>query len=496
MNRLQLFLLLRHNNRLALRRSPAFEQSMVAKVLMLLGAGFMAIYLIFFGVMFSTLANEEDAPAMVFVIMPLFLLIDFGARFGVQQTPAMLVKPYMLQPLPRHAVVESFLISSVLSGWNALWLCLFLPYAFITWMGGTSLLTVIGVMLSGMFLVMANSQWYLLVRTLVSRSLLWWVVPVVLYGLYFVALFTDDDWKLFTHVADYVAGEMPVPLLLFSGILLLLGLLWVNRRMQFTFAFEEISSEEKREGAMKHVSEYTFLEKFGQTGEYLKLELKSIFRNKAIRGRVVMSLALVVVLVALITFTDMYDSFFMLNFWCYYCFSIYGMTALVKVMGAEGNYIDLLMTQRENILSLLKAKYYFHVAILLVPFTLMLPAVIAGKFSLLMLVAYALLTSGMLYLMMFQLGVYNKQTLPLNQKITGKNNVENGLQLLIEMLAMFLPVFMVMLLLLVFSETAAYVIMAVLGLLLTLTHSWWLRNIYQRMMRRRYENIEGFHASR
>jgi Na+/H+ antiporter NhaD/arsenite permease-like protein len=42
MNRIQLFRLLRHNNNLSYRRSPAFEQGMVAKVLMGIGAGLLS----------------------------------------------------------------------------------------------------------------------------------------------------------------------------------------------------------------------------------------------------------------------------------------------------------------------------------------------------------------------------------------------------------------------------------------------------------------------
>jgi hypothetical protein len=209
-----------------------------------------------------------------------------------------------------------------------------------------------------------------------------------------------------------------------------------------------------------------------------------------------MSLALVIVLSLLIAFTDIYDGFFMLNFWCYYCFGIYGMTTLVKVMSPEGNYIDLLMVHRENILTLLKAKYYFHVAILVVPFIIMIPAMVTGKFSVLMMLAYLFLSSGLLYSMLFQLAVYNKQTLPLNEKITGKGNVENGLQLAIEMGAMFLPLLLVSVLLALLSETAAYVVMMLVGLVLTLCHPLWLRHIYKRMMKRKYDNLEGFHASR
>ena len=496
MNRLQLFRLLRRNNQLSVRRSPAFEQNMVAKVLMLLGAAFAAIYLIFFGVMFGTMANETDSPNIVFLILPLLLLFDFGARFGMQQTPAMLMKPYMLLPLPRHSVIETFLMSSTFSGWNMLWLCLFLPFAVITLAGGMSFLTVLTAVVSGMLFVMFNSQWYLFVRTMVARSLLWWALPAVFYTTYFLPMLLDDKLPLFSKMADFVVEDVPPVVFLVLSLLLLAGMLAINRATQFRFVFEEISREEKQEGSMKRVSEFSFLERYGQAGEYLKLEVKSIMRNKAIRARVVMSLALVVMLVALISFTDMYDGFLILNFWCYYCFSIYGLTALVKVMGAEGNYIDLLMSHRENILSLLKAKYYFHVAILLVPLLLTIPAVVAGKFSVLMVVAYTLLTSGVTYFMMFQLGVNNKQTLPLNKKITGKNNVENGIQLLVEMLAMIAPLIIVAVLLILFNETVAYIVIAVIGLAFTLAHPWWLRNIYLRMMARKYENLEGFHASR
>jgi hypothetical protein len=219
-------------------------------------------------------------------------------------------------------------------------------------------------------------------------------------------------------------------------------------------------------------------------------------RNKAIRSRVIMSLTLITVFSLLISYTSIYDGRMMLNFWCFYCFGLYGMTTLVKVMGPEGNYIDLLMTNKENTLMLLKAKYYFHVAILFVPLLLMLPAVIAGKFSPLMMLAYLLLSSGLLYFTLFQLAVYNKQTLPLNEKITGKNNVENGIQLIIQLVAMITPLVLVSVLILLVNEDFAYIVLSIVGLIFTLTHPIWLRHIYVRMMKRKYENLEGFRASR
>jgi hypothetical protein len=40
--------------------------------------------------------------------------------------------------------------------------------------------------------------------------------------------------------------------------------------------------------------------------------------------------------------------------------------------------------------------------------------------------------------------------------------------------------------------TYTYIFMCVLGLAFVVTNHIWIRNIYNRMMKRRYENIEGF----
>ena len=165
-------------------------------------------------------------------------------------------------------------------------------------------------------------------------------------------------------------------------------------------------------------------------------------------------------------------------------------------MGQEGNYIDLLMMHRENIIALLKAKFWFYSAVLLIPFLIMLPAVFTGKFTLLMLVAYMLLTAGLLHFVIFQLAVYNKQTIPLQLKMTAKGNFENGMQLVIELVALFGPGAIATIGFLLVGETYTFIFMALLGLAFIVTHPLWIRSIYHRMMQHRYENIEGFRTTR
>ena len=113
-----------------------------------------------------------------------------------------------------------------------------------------------------------------------------------------------------------------------------------------------------------------------------------------------------------------------------------------------------------------------------------------------MILAYLFTATGPVYLLLFQLAVYNKQTLPLNDKLTGKNQMENKWQGIASMIAMFLPVIEVFILQAIFDTNTAYIILTVIGVAITLAEPLWMRNIYRRMMLRRYDNLEGFHATR
>ena len=157
---------------------------------------------------------------------------------------------------------------------------------------------------------------------------------------------------------------------------------------------------------------------------------------------------------------------------------------LINIMGNEGNYFDFLMTRRENILSLLNAKYLLYSLLLLLPFSLMLPIVIIGKWSMLMLVSYTIFTAGFQYFIIFQMAAYNRQTIPLNTKFTGRSNIEgNHFQILASIICMLFPLVLVSMLQLVFKDSISYIIILIIGLIFILTHSLWLRNIYKRFMK-------------
>jgi len=208
------------------------------------------------------------------------------------------------------------------------------------------------------------------------------------------------------------------------------------------------------------------------------------------------SVAIVVVAFSCaLSFSSVYDGRLMTSFICVYNFAVFGMIILSQIMSFEGNYIDGLMSRKESIMSLLKAKYYIYSIGEIIPFLLMVPAIIMNKLTLLGAFAWFFYTIGFIYFCFFQLAVYNKQTVPLNEKVTSRQT-NSAIQMLVNFGAFGVPLILYSLLNSLLGETITYTILLIIGLGFTLTSPLWIKNVYHRFIKRRYDNMEGFRDSR
>lgn len=500
MTKFELFKALRLHKKLSERRSVAWQQNKAAKILLMIGAGFTIMYLMFFAVIMALAANNSTtvtACELMYGFTPFILLIDFLMRFLMQQTPSQLLKPYSLLPLRKYDCVDCFLATSLLSSGNLIWFAMFIPYAIMSIVFVEGIWVALAFLLGFYLLILINSQWYLLMRTLINQHIAWWglaiFVYLLLFSLWIINLRIDPMMDTYACFGDRLShGNVLFFALL---VILLVILIAINRRVQYKYTWKELTQSKATK--LKHVSRLPFLDRFGETGEYVKLEVKSIMRNKNMRNSFIFANVIVLMLSLIISFTDIYDNRFMNTFWAVYNFAIYGAMILVKVMCNEGNYIDCLIVRKENLISLLRAKYYFYSAMLLIPLILMTPTLIMGKYTLLQLLAVMLFTMGVEYCVFLQMAVYNKQTIPLNTKFIGKGGMENNsMQVVVELLVFFVPIIFIMVATGLFGETGGMLVILVIGLLFIATHRIWIRNIYQRLMKRRYVNFEGFRTSR
>ena len=499
MNRFQIYRTLYRHNKLKERRSPIFDQNKVAKVFMGIGTAFTLLYLVFIAIMLALAANSSswlEGYELLFAVLPFVLTADFLFRFLAQQTPMQLVHPYMLLPMPKSACIESFILFSILSWGNLVWLSLFLPFAIMSVLFQTGVLCTLSFLISLQLFIVLNSLWYMLCRTLIISKIWWWALPLAVYAIVYMPWIVKDFGyfcAFYAHLGEWFTFANPLAYLaLFAAIALLF---WINLKVQGHFIYKEVTGQGNKK--MKRVTTFNFLNRFGETGEYLKLEVKSIMRNKNVRNTFIMGTVLTCMLSLIIAYTDLYNDSFSTKFWLVYTFVLYGAMTLIRVMSYEGNYIDGLMVHKENILVLLRAKYFFYIFLLALPLLLMLPTVFMGKYSLLNLVSMAVFTAGPVFCLLMQMAVYNKQTTPLNTKMVSRGSIEtNWMQVVFELVAMFVPVVIISVLMALFSETVTYIIILVIGLAFVVFHEYWLRHIYKRLMKRRYTNMDSFRSCR
>lgn len=502
MKAIEIYKILRQHRKLAERRDANFAQNKTAKVIAWIAGSFVILYLIFIAIMLSMIVNDSHsitAVELLFAISPFILTIDFLSRFMLQQTPAQIIKPYILLPLRRYTCINSFILRSLLSSGNLVWFAVLLPYSLMSVVFGYGLITTVMFLLLFWLLILINSQWYIIVRTYLNDSMVYWILPIVVYALIFSPCYIGGDIEIellldfYLQIGTLIDYHNPIPILVAVAVLLLL--VKINQKVQYSHIYRELSQTEKT--PLHNVSHFSFLEKFGEKGLFLQLELKSILRNKTPRKAFISSTVIVFLLSMCISYTDLYDGRTSSNFWCIYDFVIYGCALLSRIMCYEGNYIDGLMVRKENILAMLNAKYEFYCAVLLFPLLLMLPPVFVGKWSIWMIFSYAIFTAGFQYFAILQLVVYNKQSIPLNAKLIGKGGIEtNYVQLLIQVLVFGLPFFVIGVMQAFLNEYASYVVMSIIGVAFIVLRPLWMRNIYNRFMQRRYINLEGFRATR
>lgn len=484
---------LRKHRKLATKRHPMFEKNRFGKFLMYFMTIFWAGYLIMFGTLFPPLFREISPYVEPYYTMSkgflLILFIDFALRFIFQKPPTQEIKPYLLLPVKKIKLLNFLLLKSTTARFNLIWLFMLVPFAFLTIFPFYGLTGVFLYCFGFWLLAVLNNYWYLLCITLINEKTIYLLLPVLYYiGIGAIEFTLDFPISKFCMNLgeNFITGNP----LSFIGVIAAISMLWLlNRHITMKNLYAELAKSNDHK--IKHVSEYRFLERYGEVGEYFRLELKLLFRNKRSKSMFRMGCFFIVFFI-LMLFSPAYEGPIGKSFICIYNFAVLGILMLTQLMSFEGNYLDGLMSRKESIYNLLKAKYYFYSIIMAVPFILMIPAIIMGKITWLMAVSYGFFTTGFIYFLLFQLAVYNCKTTPLNENIIGRQSAGTGFQNLISFCAFGLPLLLSSLLRTLIGETASLWVLLGIGVMLTFTSGFWLKNVYKRFMQRRYKNMEGF----
>lgn len=485
---------------LSIKRSYGFDGGKAGKVLMAVIVALSILYTAFLGIVFGFLVYEDksvDGIEFISGIIPFLLIADFLLRMSVKQIPAQQVKPFLLLPLSKYAVVDTFLIENLLDPFNLIWIGMFIPYELITIMPNFGLATSIGLLIILEIIVLINSQWYLLVRTLATSKSIWWILPIVVYGIMALPFFDGKGVDIIAFLKFYarVGNWLWIhQIVLWTATIAFLAILFVvNMRVQHRVINNEL--EAVYDSPSGHIFGVSLLKAKNEIELFMRVDIVSLFRNKTLRKELINSFLSIIAFSIIIAFTNLLQD--TTNIWLYFLSLAVIMRLGINIMSKEGNYIESLMVHKDSLVNLLTAKFYLLMISLCLQFILILPTVIMGKYTLGDVVASLILAGGLSNFICFQLVPYNNISLDFNTKTIGKiRNNRKFLVLTITILIFAAPGMVIGLCSYLFSDNIANIVECLVGLAFILTNRLWIKNIVRRMMTRKYVNIEGFQISR
>lgn len=479
-------------------RNPAWYQDSASHHIVALFKVVIAIYLGLLGYLLSILViNAGSVNGLQFIsgIMPILLLADFILRFALQNYSPLNMKPYLLLPIQRRSISNFYVLNSISSSYNFVPLPFFFVYGWITILPDYGFLFFMYYILIMYLLLVANNLWHLIARSLIQFKARNILLPIIVYAVIGLPLILTGSFDFnafcifYAFIGEYLFMASSLLVLILAESLLLLYV--ICRRIIGKFAFREIQTN-KADSIVKSGKSYKL-----HINSYIQLELLSVLRNKRMRNSFTLAIIMLLISSAIIGLLPNYGDSAGRQFWLIYGFGIFAETMLVRIMGNEGNYIEFISTHSNVTLKMLKGKYYFYSAMELLPILLFSPWILNQSVGLSTLVAYPLFTVGPVYCFYFQLAVYNNQTISGNKKLSGKNTYKGrSMQSIFLIVELMLSWGIILGMLRTLGASIAEVVMASTGIIFIATHHLWLRNIYKRMKKRKYQNIESFIATR
>lgn len=268
-------------------RSSAFATNVVLKVFMAIGAVYFAV--LFLGLGYLSFDMIQDSgmslDPLVFISKYLvyYFVTDLVIRLFFQNIPVINIRPLLPMPIKRKNIVNFALGKTMISFFNVLHAFFFIPFSIKLIVEGYDPLHVSFWFISMWSLTYCNNFLNLLLNNKDGLFAVFIVLLLVFGGLQYYEVF---DITVYTGEIYHTLYASPyafaVPLLLLAG-------LWmVTYRYFYKNLYLDAGLQAKQDEARSE--EYTWLNRYGTLGTFLKNDIKLIRRNKRSKTTVLVSI--------------------------------------------------------------------------------------------------------------------------------------------------------------------------------------------------------------
>ena len=473
-------------------RSRNANQSFVFKII--IGIFYLLIFLEIAGLgIYLPSLLEESFPAkdpiyLFCSYIIYYFLIGLLVRFQLQELPTLSIQPYLTQNIKRSIMLRFLNVRSIIHFINFLPLFVFIPFTVV------DIVPVYGVavaiaFLMAMFALVINNHFLNMFIKRKSVNSSWWFLGMILFialikGLdYFKILsFEQASAKIFIYLLQHAwLCVIPISLAFYTYFI-------SNKYLRSNLYLEELVSERK----LKYSKNYSFLDKYGDVGTIIALDLKLIFRNKRPRSLMIMSSLILLYGFIIYPKNLQTDNYYMAFFGAQLITGIFIVNYGQFLFAWQSNHFDGMMSYNINMKQYLKAKFSLFVLVSSMQFLFVSFYGFLNWRVLPIQVAAFLFNIGINSFMIMYLATYNYKYLNISKSASMNRQGTDSSQILQGIIVAFMPT----LLFFLFNKFAGFwitiiviSILGIAGLIITPITINWLAGQFQT---RKHKILEGF----
>jgi hypothetical protein len=470
---------------LSIKRHPLFEENLIKKALALIGFGYLFVNLIFIGFYLDKILiniRPQSTPMDTFSRYFLFLFAaDIVLKYFRKSNKYIDVLPYLTLPIKQKKIFALLFVKELFATWNFIWIVTFTPF-FLKVFYPTHNFTSTALLIFSLYLLSVAVSFFIryINIAIVQRSIWYASIPFLTaiglgYVAYYISIAPDlqiDISLIFTQYGLWVLASL---MLLF---LTLYTLFSQNSKQEL---YSHLT------GNNKHVVLFKmkWFDDFGLNGEIIKFCFKQMVRSQLKRTIFSSFLFLICSLMSLGT----NPAFPGKLFWCIAPSIMLGSALGELTFSVESTCFDRLIISPQRIPYLVIINKYL-IGVLFALLSTIVYMLFHLNTPALFWISVFFFECGILLFFLFQNAVYNKKRFDILGPI--RRFADSNFYSFLSMLFIALSLGIVVLIQWLVSETAACYFMLLTGMTFTFVSPFWLKNIYNRFLLRRYENMDGF----
>ena len=418
-----------------------------------------------------------------------YFFIELVMRLQLQELPVMTIQPYLHLPVNRKKIVHYLLSKNLLSFFNFFPLLVTLPFGLKVILPSYGASGMLFWLVSTLFISLSlNYLCAYYKRYIIQKPL-----GVLVLFITVIAVAVLDYYKLIqiTHASEWVfqwAIEGPVFMLLSITSSILLYYINYKFIMANTYMDELVTSKKQEQT----LTNFTFLDQFGDIGQLILIELKLIMRNK--RSKSVVTVSSFFLFYGLIFYTqEIYlEGNYMLIFVGIFITGMFMMNYGQFIPSWESGFFDGILTRKSNTYRYYLSKYYLIMPTCVIAFILSTPYVYFGVRILFINFCMLLFNIGINTIVVLFMSTYNDRSIDLSKKATLNWEGVGASQFIMLIPSLILP----MLLFIPFDyfdiTEIGYLFLGGIGLVNIFFHKYWIKQIANRFEQQKYKIAAGF----